>query len=167
MMPHRPNWNPTVVLWAGNAAVWLLLALIVVYQFGLLSHGGGAPKLRTLAPEPIQPSAPLSDIAARNPFDPNGNHWRTTAAVAAGSVGELRGVILLPGVRAAITGGGLVPLGGQWGGGRVTGIDANKVIVQRQGAVSELELPSAHRPTLQSLNRNRRSDTAEPEKGAR
>jgi len=162
------HWNPTIVLWAGNAMVWPLLALVITYQFGVLDLGGGLPKVQALKPVPIRLSALVSEGGARNPFAPDGGHWHsavaTTASASGTSGGELRGIILMPGVSVAVTGGGVVHLGGPLAGGRVKEIRANKVVVQRDAETVELELASAHRPTLESLNRSRQSQGMSPEK---
>jgi hypothetical protein len=162
-MGKRRNWNPTTLLWASNAAVWPLLALAIGYRFGLLDAGGGLPEMRSLTPVPMQLSAQVSESVARNPFDPEGGHWGTAVATAPASGGELRGVMLMPGVSVALTGTGVVRLGEQLAGGRVKEIRANKVIVRRDSETVELDLASANRPTLQSLNRRRQSHEASPE----
>jgi hypothetical protein len=50
-------------------------------------------------------------------------------------------------------------------GGRVIEIQANKVIVQREGETVEMELPSAHRPRLESLNASHRFQEMKPKRG--
>jgi len=162
------GWNPTIMLWAANALVWPLAALAIGYQFGWFGAGGGFPQVQPLTPEPIRLTMQVSDVTARNPFDPAGTHWRSLAVntpPSSASAGGLRGVIVLPGVRAAMTGGEPVYVGGQLAGGRVIEIRANKVIVQRDGENVEMEVPSAHRPKLDSLSTSHRFQELKPKRG--
>jgi len=151
-MTKLRGWNPTIVLWAANTVVWPLLAIVATYQFGLFGVGGNFPPVQPLAPQPIRLTMQVADAAARNPFDPNGSHWRSLPATASAAPSSLRGVVVLPGVRAAMTGADLVYVGGQLAGGRVTEIRANRVVVQREGETIELDIPSMHPPALQDLS---------------
>jgi hypothetical protein len=158
-MARRLKWSPTVALWVGNAGVWLALALIALFQLGALRMGGPLPDVRSITPKPIQTVAQSSSSGTRNPFDPTGQNWRSALATAAPVHREVRGVVIMPGVRAALTDAGVVHLGEQLSGGRVTQIEQDRVVVQQDAHSVELELPSAHRPTLQSLMAERKPGT--------
>lgn len=147
--------NLTVGLWLGNALGAALLLLAAFYQFGGAVFGAGArlPQVQPLVARPVpQPSA-SAGIGARNPFDPSIAHWRASGAGAPALAGELRGVILLPGVRAVVTNSGTVRPGETMTEGRVIRILDNGIIVEQGQGNREIKLPSAGRPTLQSLNK--------------
>jgi hypothetical protein len=100
----------------------------------------------------VQPPPAAPEVGARNPFDPGAGRWMVAAPKGAGGTGELRGVVVLPGVRAAVTGGGAVHVGEPLAGGRLVGIRGGKLLVRRDDAVDEIEVPAFRSPTLQSLN---------------
>jgi hypothetical protein len=154
------NWNPTIVLWAGNATLWPLLALLVTYRFGLLDLGAGWPKVQSLAPVPIRLSAQVPEGGARNPFDPDGSPWRATLASATRASGDLRGVIIMPGFSVALTAGGVVHLGEEMVGGSLKEIQEDKVIVQRGAETLQMELGSTSHPASQGSDASPRSRSA-------
>ena len=147
--------NPTAGLWLGNAFGILLLLLIVAYQIGgaVFDMNAPLPKVQPLAAQPIHQPEPQADIGNRNPFDSSAARWKTDAEKNSALSGELRGVIMLPGVKAVVTKGGAVHLGEALAEGRITKIMGDKIIVEQGDASREMELPSAHRPTLRSLNK--------------
>ena len=148
----RPD--STVLLWLANAVGWIGLGLAALHQFGALAWrpAGALPEVKPLAPRTVQAPQAAPEVGARNPFDPGAAHWIAAAPKGAGGAGELRGVVVMPGVRAAVTGGGAVHVGEPLAGGRLAGIRGGTVLVQRENAVDEIEVPVFRRPTLQSLN---------------
>lgn len=146
--------DPTTGLWLANAFGISLLLLIVAYQFGGAFFGLGAqlPPVLPLVVQPVPQPGLEANAGSRNPFDSSSAHWKTSSGKTAAS-GELRGVILLPGVQAVVTSSGAVHLGETLTGGRVAKILDDKVVVEQENGNREMELPSAHRPTLRSLNK--------------
>ena len=147
--------NLTAGLWLGNALGLALLLLAAFYQLGGAVFGAGArlPQVQPLAARPVpQPSAKIG-IGDRNPFDSSVAHWRASGASVPTMAGELRGVILLPGVQAVVTNSGTVRPGEMMTEGRVIRILDNRIIVGQGEGNREIKLPSADRPTLRSLNK--------------
>lgn len=144
----------TIGLWLANAIGWLVLTLLVSYQFRIFLFDPAAtmPAELSLVPKPVQLPEALPDTGNRNPFDTTALHWRTSAAAspAAGS-GDLLGFIRLPGVNSALTSSGVVHVGEPLAEGKLLGMMEGKVIVEQASGKREMELPSARRPTLQSL----------------
>lgn len=147
----RPN--STVLLWLANALGWIGLGIAAFHQFGALAWrpAGALPEVRPLSPRPMQPPQAAPEVGAHNPFDPGAGRWIAAAPQGASATGDLRGMVVLPGVRAAVTGGGAVHVGELLAGGRLVGIRGGKVLVQRENAVHEIEVPAFSSPTLQSL----------------
>lgn len=144
--------NPTILLWAGNAAACLLLVLIAAYQLYLAFFGAAAdlPEITSLRPQPIHLIAAPDYIGMRNGFDTASTHWHADSISPARE--ELLGVIMLPGVRAAVTRNGAVSIEGVLAGGKLLQVFDNRVVVERATGTETIPLPLAHRPTLQSLN---------------
>lgn len=147
--------NPTAGLWLGNALGISLLLLIVVYQLGGagLDLGAQLPQVLPLAAQPVTHLGLEANAGNRNPFDPSATRWKISGENNPAITGELRGVILLPGVQAVVTSSGAVHLGESLTEGRITRISGNKVIVEQGNGSMEMELPSARLPTLQSINK--------------
>ena len=147
--------NPTTGLWLGNALGLLLLLLAALYQFGGVIFGMGAqlPQVLPLTAQPIPQPGLQADIGSRNPFDSSSTRWKTAGGNSPAITGELRGVILLPGVQAVVTNNGAIHLGEMLAEGRVAKILDNKIIVEQGGVNREIKLPSASRPTLQSISK--------------
>ena len=147
--------NMTTGLWLGNALGILLLLLVALYQLGGVIFGTGTqlPQVLPLTAQPIPQAGLRPDIGSRNPFDSFNTRWKTSAEKNPAPSGELRGVIMLPGVQAIVTNSGTVHLGETLAEGRVAKIMGDKIIVEQGNGNRELELPSAHRPTLQSISK--------------
>lgn len=155
----RPD--ATVVLWLANGVGWIVLAIAALHQFGVLAGRPALalPEVKPLSPLLLQPPPAAAEVGARNPFDPAAGRWLAAAPEGPRAPGELRGVLVLPGVRAAVTGGGVVLVGEPLAEGRLVGIRGDKLLVQREdaaGAVDEIEVPALHTPTLESLNKGTR-----------
>jgi hypothetical protein len=143
--------NLTTGLWLGNALGLLLVTLVVASRIGGAVFGSGVrlPPVLPLTAQPVPPPEPGADIGSRNPFDVSAAHWKTSKENNPAPGGELRGV------QTVVTSSGTVRLGETLGEGRVARILPDKVIVAHGNVSRELELPSAHRPTLQSINKAR------------
>jgi hypothetical protein len=148
----------TIGLWLANAIGWLALILAASYQSGIFRLDAGSvakmPADLTLAAQPIQLPQPLPDMGKRNPFDATAAHWTTSEATspAAGN-GDLLGFIRLPGVNSALTTTGVVHVGEALAQGKLIGMTDGKVIVEQATGKRAMDLPSARRPTLQSLGK--------------
>lgn len=147
--------NATTGLWLGNLLGMLLLLLVVVYQLGgaMFTSGAHLPAVHPLTVQPVPQPETLADIGSRNPFDASSARWKISSEDNPAITGELRGVILLPGVQTVVTSSGTVRLGETLAEGRVARILDNKIIVDQGHGSKELELPSARRPTLNSINK--------------
>lgn len=141
-------------LWVGNALALLAVVLVLYSQLSGLLFGSakGRPELRPIQPQPlpVMERPPLN--GNKNPFDSNAGHWKTADSKRGGD-GELRGILLLPGVQVAVTGSGIVRAGESMNGGKIAGIKQDRLIIQQENQNQEIKLPSAQRPTLQTLNK--------------
>jgi hypothetical protein len=164
----RPD--ATLYLWIANLLGWGGLCVVALLQFGILTPRPAAalPEVKALRPAPLAAPQMAADVGTRNPFDPTAGRWlaaaaKSDAATAAADAGALRGILVLPGVRAAVTGAGAVHVGDAFAGGRMVGIRDGKVLVQQEGGAKPdaLEVPAMRRQTLKSLN------SAVPAKAAR
>lgn len=145
----------TRTLWAGNAIAIATLLAVVLFRFGALMPGDAAlPDLRPLRVAELAPPPLAQTPGERNPFDPSGMAWREPKddEASAGS-GELKGIIVLPGVRRAVTDRGSVGTGEALGAGRIVSIDDRAVVVDTGSGRKPLETPGVRRPRLQDLNR--------------
>jgi hypothetical protein len=159
------------LLWAGNAVALLGVAGVIAYRVVAMFWGAPAdlPAIAPLkvADLAIQPAAPLPG-GSRNPYDAGGTPWRTAAGDDAGgsAVGNFKGVVVLPGVRLAVTDRGTQKLGDQLPEGRIVAIDSGRVLVGGEGrATQRLETPGSRRPRLADINRAHaapRKDTDKP-----
>jgi hypothetical protein len=68
-------------------------------------------------------------------------------------VGELRGIIRLPGVQLAVTGSGTARIGEPVSGGKIQRILNDRIVVESETGMKDIELPSAHRLTLEAINK--------------
>ena len=150
---QRPD--STVLLWLACALGWIGLCIAAFHQFGVLAWrpAGALPEIKALSPKPVQSPQATLEVGARNPFDPGAARWMVAEAPkGAGAMGDVRGVVVLPGVRAAVTGGGAVHVGEPLGGGRLVGFRGDKILVQQNNAVDEFDVPALRSPTLKSLS---------------
>ena len=147
--------NATTGLWLGNLLGMLLLLLAVAYQLGgaVFTSDAHMPAIHPLLAQPVPQPVPLADIGGRNPFDSSSAHWKISGESNPAITGDLRGVILLPGAQRVVTSNGTVRIGEMLAEGRVVRILDNKIIVDQGHGKKELELPSARRPTLKSINK--------------
>ncbi|HEY6897937.1 MAG TPA: hypothetical protein VI279_11795, partial [Rhodocyclaceae bacterium] len=106
-----------------------------------------------LAPTAMPAAASLEMNASRNPFDSSGGIWNDPKAEGGGDTGELKGILLLPGVHRLLTGRGPVKPGEMLDQGKVLDMTKQGVKIQTQDGTTTLELPGAHRPHLEDLNR--------------
>jgi hypothetical protein len=145
----------TRALWVANAAGLLLLAAAGV-RLGELLWRGNADRLPaiipfTLSPLPL-PAVP--SVADGNPFDPGRLAWRLPEDQdLAGGAGEVKGVILLPGIRRAVTDKGSAKPGETIGAGRLLAVEGGSVVIDDGGGPKKIETPGARRPRLEDLNR--------------
>jgi hypothetical protein len=145
----------TTGLWMGNLFGILFLLLAVAYQLGgaIFASGAHMPEINPLSVQPVPQPETRTDIGSRNPFDPSAARWKASGGNNPAITGELRGVILLPGVQTVVTSNGTVRVGETLPEGRVVRILDDKIVVEQGGGNKELELPSARRPTLKSINK--------------
>jgi len=147
--------NATTGLWLGNLLGMLFLLLVVAYQLGgaMFASDAHLPAIQPLAVQAVPQPEILADIGSRNPFDTSSARWKISSENSPATTGELRGVILLPGVQTVLTSSGTVRVGETLAEGRVSRILDHKIVVNQGGSSKELELPSAKRPTLKSINK--------------
>jgi hypothetical protein len=147
--------DTTTGLWLGNLLGIMLLLLAVAYQLGgaIFTSGAHLPAVNPLTVQPVPQPETRADTGKRNPFDPSSARWKTGSGSNPALTGELRGVILLPGVQTVVTSSGTVRVGETLAEGRVIRILDNKIVVEQGSGSKELELPSARRPTLKSINK--------------
>ena len=151
-LPEYKLTNPIIILWSANLTILLFFMLFVCYQSYLVYFGSTVkvPEIRPLHPHPVILNAPPVNAGARNGFDTSGIHWRADSISPA--VEELLGVMVMPGVRAALTNNGTVNVGSPLAGGKLLQVLEDRVVVERASGPEVILLPIAHRPTLQSLN---------------
>ena len=143
--------NPTRLLWLGNVTACLTLIIILTCQGYIVWVGSRAdmPEIEPLRPQPVHMPAVPTGTDSRNAFDISAAHWRADIALRTQEV--LLGVIMLPGVRSAITSNGTVKTGEIFSGGRLLEVFDNRVVVERPTGPETIMLPLARHPTLQSL----------------
>lgn len=151
--------NPTTVLWLLNALGALLVISAITYRIGpaFLGVGVALPKIGAIPAQPIQQLAAIPGTGNRNPFDPASAQWSVARPDdSPAQTGELRGIIRLPGVQLALTGSGTARIGEPVAGGKIRRILNDRIVVENATGMKEIELPSAHRPTLNALNKAHR-----------
>lgn len=151
--------NPTLLLWVANGIALLLLLALVVYRLGPLLPGASGPmaEIRPLTQAEVAepPASPVTEIT-RNPFDPAGSPWRLSASTTDDkpAAGAVKGVMILPGVKAVITDGATVRFGETLAGGTIIGVDRQQLLLEGPGGRTRIDLPGAQRPHLKDLNRS-------------
>ena len=145
----------TNVLLICNTIALLILLWASYHQFGLLLFGSTKeqPTLRAIEPQPLHMPEKLQDIGKRNPFDSGATHWKFTDSKIGDSKVELQGILLLPGVRVAVAGSGIVRQGDNMNGGKIHKIKEDRLIIRQEHQEQEMKLHSIQRPTLQTLNK--------------
>lgn len=146
----------TRALWAANLLALLLLLGVAASRVWTAFAGSGEvlPDIAPLKPGPVTLVPVAPDIGERNPFDTSGQPWRPAPAGAeAPGSGALRGVVILPGARFAVTDRGMSKAGDLLAEGKVLGIQTGSVVVDANGTRQALDLPSEKRPRLADLNR--------------
>ena len=164
-MRPRVKVQPTLTqgLWLANGFSWLLLGVLVAIGVQRTFLGAEAPALRIdpVGAEALPPHAAANvphvpNIQARNPFDPAGTPWQAADSPATEAApGQLRGIVVLPGVGVAMTDRGAVRPGEALEAGRVVSVRVSGVVVETPGGQKPLALPGANRPSLQELNQAR------------
>lgn len=144
----------TMALWLANVFFWLFLIGFVIWRLQAVLVAGEVAKLRI---EPVSapawPLLALPSAQARNPFDPAGTPWHVASSAApVVATGQLRGIIVLPGVSVALTDKGAVKPGESLTVGRLVSVKAREAVVQTPSGLQALTLPGASRPTLRQLN---------------
>lgn len=150
----------TRLLWLANA-VGILLLLGAAFGRTWTAFSAASVPLPDVAPfrPATLPALPLpAEIGERNPFDVAGQAWRPAPAGAElAGTGSLRGIVLLPGARFAVTDRGMARAGDSIAGGKLLGLEARRVLVESGGRRQALDLPSEKRPRLADINRASRS----------
>lgn len=148
--------NPTAALWLFNVTGALLVVSVAAYRIGSTFIGSGVtlPKLDAIPAQHIQQLAAIPGTGKRNPFDPASVPWGgVQAADSQPQVGELRGIIRLPGVQLAVTGSGTARIGEAVSGGKIQRILNDRIVVESETGMKDIELPSAHHLTLDAINK--------------
>ncbi len=153
-MTRRVGIPLTVALWLANGFFWLLLVGFVIWRLQAVFLAAEAPALLV---EPVSPETwpvpALLSGQARNPFDPAGTPWHFASSTArVPTAGQLRGIVVLPGVSVVLTDQGAVKPGESLVVGRLVSVRAREAVVQTPGGPQVLTLPGANRPTLRELN---------------
>jgi len=144
----------TRALWLANGFFWLLLAGWVAFRVQQVIVSGPAPALRL---DPVQaealPPLVLVSVPTRNPFDPAGTAWQAAGSPASEAApGQVRGIVVLPGVGVAMTDRGAVKPGQALDAGRLVSVKVAGAVVDTPGGRQALVLPGSNRPRLQDLN---------------
>lgn len=154
---------PLVVgLWLGNAVAFALVIAALYSQLGALfvPTRDGA-EWQSIQPQPLRVPETPNIQGLKNPFDPGAVHWQAAERRAEPGGRELQGIMLLPGVRAAVTGSGVVYPGGQVSGGRLAEITRDGMIIRQESQTQEIKLHAVPRPTIQTLNKAQPSASKE------
>lgn len=147
-------------LWIGNAIALVIVIVALYSQLGpLFAPMKGMAELPPIQPQPLRMPERTNPSSLKNPFDSGAGHWKAAGNRVDGE--GLHGVLLLPGVRAAVTGAGIVYPGGQVGGGRLAQITKDGLIVQQENQTQEIKLHAVPRPTMQTLNKAQPSASKE------
>ena len=144
-------------LWLANGLLWLLPCGFLAFGAAKIFLGGEAPPLRLdpLRTEAMPPLA-LASAGTRNPFDPAGAAWLAADSPGpAATPGQVRGIVVLPGVAVALTDRGAVKPGAALDAGRLRSVKTTGAVVDTPGGPQALVLPGSNRPSLQDLNRAR------------
>lgn len=149
--------NPTRLLWIATAISVVVLTLVLGYRLAPLLPGKGSnlPDIRPIGqPEALAPGLPNTPVAVRNPFDVSGTHWSQPGkGMETADSGPVKGVVLLPGTRAVLTEGRTVRIGEALAGGKLVAVEGEQLIIQTSEGRKRVDLPGAHRPHLNDLNR--------------
>lgn len=142
-------------LWVTNALAFAVLLAALLVRFGSLAGAGGAalPDIRPLQIAALAVPAAGGALGERNPFDAYGAAWREAAAEQARGEGDFKGVIILPGLRLAITDRGSIRVGDALGPGRIVAVENGRVVVDTGAGRQPLQTPGARRPRMEDLNR--------------
>lgn len=143
-------------LWVANAVFLASIAGLLAWQFWqVFGANSRAPSALRLDRATIEvPVAQIITPPARNPFDPGGTHWRTSApSMAAPATGQILGILALPGVGVALTDRGAVHPGETLKEGELVSVAPSGAVVDAPGGHQKLELPGGRRPRLQDLNK--------------
>jgi hypothetical protein len=147
----------TSSLWMASAAI-LAAALVLSGILAWRTFSGGSetlPEIMPLKVATLDHPAAATEPGKRNPFDPSGTHWQETRADLApvAERGALNGLVVLPGVRLAITDGGVVKPGEALAGGKFRGFRGDKVSIETAtGRLEKIDGPGANRPRLNDIN---------------
>jgi hypothetical protein len=153
MMP-RLKFSLTSALWLANGLFWLLLIGFLVLRVQQTFFVGEVPPLR-LDPLSTQalPALVLANASSRNPFDPAGTPWALASAPAPAKAGQVRGIVVLPGVAVALTEGGVVKPGQSLDDGQLLSVKTSGAVVDTPTGRQTLILPESNRPkSFQALN---------------
>jgi hypothetical protein len=147
----------TSALWLANALLWLLLVLFLAARIQQVFFAGETPLLRF---DPVVatslPPLALASASTRNPFDPTGSPWQAADAPApTAAPGQVRGIVVLPGVGVALTDRGVIKTGESLDAGRLLSVKISGVMVDTPSGPQGLLLPGANRPALQDLNQEK------------
>lgn len=150
--------NPTRLLWLGMGASMGILTVVLAFRLAPLlpGSGGNLPDIQPIGkPEALAPGLPPTQVAVRNPFDASGTHWSQPSkkGVENGTAGPIKGIVLLPETRAVLTEGRTIKFGETLDGGKLIGVEGEQLIIQTSEGRRRINLPGAHRPHLNDLNR--------------
>lgn len=147
----------TVALWlASGTALAAAVILFGILAWRMSSGGSGTlPEITPLKIAMLEFPAIATEPGKRNPFDPSGNHWQDARAdlAPAAERGALSGLIVLPGLRLAITNTGVVKPGETLAGGKFRGIRGDQITIETAtGGLEKIDGPGAVRPRLTDIN---------------
>lgn len=151
------RFSATASLWMASALNFVAVVALLGF-LGWRTFIGGSEALPAITPlkvAAIEYPAAATQTAIRNPFDPSGTHWQQTRTDPApeSASSALSGVVVLPGVRVAITDGGIVKPGEALAGGKFRGIHGDRLSVETvAGRMEKIEGPGVSRPYLKDIN---------------
>lgn len=156
MISSHLSHNPTRLLWLAMGVSLLILVAVLAYRLAPVLPGPGEREheIRPIGhlQAPASAQATLA-IVERNPFDPSGAHWSQTGKGAEAAVtGPIKGVVLVPGMNVVLTEGRPVRIGDMLEGGKLLGVEGERLIIETSEGLKRVDLPGSRRPHLKDLN---------------
>lgn len=148
--------SPTVLLWAGNFLVLgAVLAYLAMLVWQMRFGSEDLPAVRPLGLMGLPKHLELVRPLERNPFDPSGQHW-IVAGTTTGAVIDphgFKGVMVLPGVRVALTSQGLIRPGESFRDGHLAEVSRRGIVVGKDARQESIKAPGTEYRRLEEINR--------------
>lgn len=138
----------------------LALATVLVFAVGVifLAMFWWLPAASAVAGQHLVPTTdsavalPPKLALTRNIFDPTGQTWQGAARrAAAGTNGDIKGLIDLPGLSGVLTADQFVPAGGVIGSQRIEAIAGGRVVINGSQGPQEIDINQERQQRLEVL----------------